>query len=61
PASLYTFCGGGHEYSGTLFEKTPEPILAFLNDVVAGKKFRNHTIVPTGKHNEKSAAYPFCD
>lgn len=60
-ASLYTFCGGGHEYSGTLFEKEPQPILNFLNDVLAGKKFQNHTIVQTGKRNDKSATYKFCD
>ena len=60
-ASLYTFCGGGHEYSSTLFEKEPQYILAFLNDVLAGRKFQNHTIVPTGKKNDISAAYKFCD
>jgi len=60
-ASLYTFCGGGHEYSGTLFEKEPQYILAFLNDVLAGKKFQNHAMVPTGKKNEIASAYKFCD
>ena len=60
-ASLYTFCGGGHEYAGTLFEKEPQYILAFLNDVLEGKKFQNHAIVATGKKNDISAAYKFCD
>jgi len=59
--SLYTFCGGGHEYSGTLFEKDQQYILNFLNDVIAGKKFQNHVIIPTGKKNDKSTAYKFCD
>jgi len=59
--SLYTFCGGGHEYSGALFEKDQHYILEFLNDVLAKKKFQNHVIIPTGKKNDKSAAYKFCD
>jgi len=60
-AALYTYCGGGHEYSGTLFEKEPQYILSFLNDVLAGKKFQKHEMFPTGKKNDKSAAYRFCD
>ncbi|AWA29451.1 esterase [Flavobacterium magnum] len=59
--SLFTFCGGGHEYSGTLFEKDQQLILGFMDDVLAGKKFGAHNIIPTGKKNEKSAAYSFCD
>ena len=59
--ALYTFCGGGHEYSGYLFEKEQYPVLNFLNDVSAGKKFQKHEIVQTGKKNELSAAYKFCD
>lgn len=59
--SLFTYCGGGHEYSGTLFEKDQQLMLGFMNDVLAGKKFRQHTMIPTGKKNEKSAVYDFCD
>nr|WP_291082680.1 alpha/beta hydrolase fold domain-containing protein [Flavobacterium sp. BFFFF1] len=59
--SLFTFCGGGHEYSGTLFEKDQYLILDFINNVIAGKKFQSHTIIPTGKKTEKSAVYGFCD
>lgn len=59
--TLYTFCGGGHEYSGYLFEKEQRPILDFMNTVLAGKKFQNHEIIATGKKNDKSAAYKFCD
>lgn len=59
--SLFTYCGGGHEYSGILFEKEQNILLGFLNDVLDAKKFQDHTIIPTGKRNEKSAAYGFCD
>jgi len=59
--SLFTYCGGGHEYSGILFEKEQDILLGFLDDVLAGKKFQDHTIIPTGKRNERSAAYTFCD
>lgn len=59
--SLFTYCGGGHEYSGTLFEKDLGYINTFLKDVLAAKKFQEHTIFATGKKNEKSAVYGFCD
>lgn len=58
--SLDTFCGGGHEYSGYLFEKEPAPLLEFLQEVRQGKKVQRHVITPTGKSNELSAAYSFC-
>jgi predicted peptidase len=58
---LYTFCGGGHEYSAALFEKDQQYVVDFLDDVVAGKKTQSHTIIPTGKKNELSSAYKFCD
>jgi poly(3-hydroxybutyrate) depolymerase len=59
--SLYTFCGGGHEYNDILFEKEPNPILDFLKDVLAGKHFQNHDIVKTGKSNALSETYSFCN
>lgn len=59
--ALHTYCGGGHEYSAALFKKDSLQVVGFLNDVVSGKKFRSHTIVPTGKKNELSSAYSFCD
>lgn len=59
--SLHTFCGGDHGYSGYLFEKNQKPVLDFVSDVVAGKKFSTHVVVPTGKKTEKSAVYGFCD
>ncbi len=60
-AALYTFCGGGHEFSNNLFVKDSHYLLSFLNEVLAGKKIQNHTMVPTGKTNEISAAYTFCE
>lgn len=60
-ATLYTYCGGGHEYSGFLFEKDMQPIADFVADVLAGRKFQSHIIVPTGKKNELSEVYSFCD
>ncbi len=58
---LYTFCGGGHEYNDAFFMKDQHYTLDFLNDVVAGKGFRNHIIIPTSRKTDRSAAYRFCD
>jgi poly(3-hydroxybutyrate) depolymerase len=58
---LYTFCGGGHEYSGELFYKNPKPVLAFLNDVMSGNKFQEHTIIATGKNANQATVYKFCE
>lgn len=60
-ASLYTYCGGGHEYSGTLFEKDQSYILNFLKDVMSEKKVQNHTIFQTGKKTSKTNVYGFCE
>jgi len=61
-ASLYTFCNGGHEYSGTLFEKYPSSILGFLKDVLADRKVQQHTVFKTDKKAAKGAvSYGFCD
>lgn len=60
-ARLITFCGGGHEYSGYTIEKQPEPILNFIKDVLAGQKTQSHQIVPTGKSNELSRVFSFCN
>jgi hypothetical protein len=58
---LFTFCGGGHEYSGEYFYKQYEPILQFLNDVMAHKRFQDHTIIATGKQNSKAEFQQFCN
>lgn len=60
-SALYTYCGGGHEYSGILFEKDVDILREFLDSVRAKKKTQTHVIMPTGKKNEVSAAYSFCD
>jgi|SRR6218665_552743 len=60
-AALYTFCGGGHEYSNNLFVKDSQYLLSFLNETLTGKKNQNHTMVSTGKKNAISAVYKFCD
>lgn len=61
-ASLFTYCNGGHEYSGTLFEKDQSYILGFLNDVLAGKKVQQHTVFKTNKKLPKGEkGYSFCD
>lgn len=57
---LYTYCGGGHEYSAELFNKNQAYILTFMNDVLKGKVYQKHTVFETGKKNHLSAAYNFC-
>lgn len=60
--SLFTYCNGGHEYSGTLFEKDQSYVLTFLNDILANRKVKQHTIFKTGKKADKNAvSYSFCD
>ncbi|MBC3541136.1 alpha/beta hydrolase fold domain-containing protein [Rufibacter sediminis] len=58
---LITYCGGGHEYSGELFLRNHQILVDFLNDVLAGKKTQEHVIIATGKTNERSKAYSFCE
>ncbi|WP_207431520.1 alpha/beta hydrolase [Sabulibacter ruber] len=58
---LITYCGGGHEFSGELFHKNQQILVDFLNDAVAGNKTQEHVIVATGKKDERSKAFPFCD
>jgi len=60
-AHLITYCGGGHEYSAELFETDQQPILDFIHDVLANKKFQMHTIISTGKKTAASSVYKFCD
>ncbi|KRD07306.1 esterase [Flavobacterium sp. Root901] len=56
---LITFCGGGHEFSGYLFHQGQQYVLDFVNDVLKGKKFESHLIVPTNKKGNGN--YLFCD
>ena len=61
-ASLFTYCNGGHEYSGALFEKDSSYILTFLKDVLAGRKVQQQTAFKTGKKPQKGAInYGLCD
>jgi poly(3-hydroxybutyrate) depolymerase len=59
-AHLYTFCGGGHEYSDELFAKQPQEITTFMARVLRGGKEQSHTIIKTGKICAKGE-YDFCN
>lgn len=59
-ATLYTFCGGGHEYSNTLFEENMETVYSFCKQVLKKEKNQEHVIVPTNKSCERSEKYVFC-
>ncbi|MFN8257778.1 MAG: alpha/beta hydrolase [Bacteroidales bacterium] len=59
--SLITFCGGGHEYSGELFDANQILVVDFLKHVLAGDKIQDHTIINTGKSCDRSKEYGFCD
>ncbi|WP_343695378.1 alpha/beta hydrolase [Flavobacterium sp.] len=57
---MVTFCGGGHEFSGYLFHDGQQYVLDFVNDVLKGKKFESHIIVPS-KKKDLSGKYSFCE
>jgi len=57
---LYTYCGGGHEYSDELFAKGQQHIVDFMNAALKGEKEQAHTIIATGKQC-KSGDYDFCN
>lgn len=59
-AKLYTFCGGGHEHSNTLFTDKLELVYTFLNQVLNKEKFQEHVAFPTDKGCEHNQKYPFC-
>ncbi len=58
---LVTYCGGGHDYSGALFDDNQQNILDFINQIIKGVKVQNHTIIKTGFSCDRSLEYPFCD
>ena len=58
---LITFCGGGHEFSGYLFHEGQQYVLDFVNDVLNGKKFQSHLIIPSNKKEKGSGKYLFCE
>ncbi|GAA6772881.1 alpha/beta hydrolase family protein [Flavobacterium sp. CGRL2] len=57
---LITFCEGGHEFSSYLFHEGQQYVLDFVNDVLNGKKFQSHLIVPS-KKGKGSGKYLFCE
>ncbi len=58
---LISFCDGGHEFSGYLFEKEPHYVLEFLEDVLAKRKFQNHIVKPSTKKETANSQYSFCN
>lgn len=58
---LITFCDGGHEFSGYLFHQGQQSVLNFVNDVLKGKKFESHIIIPSEKKITGSGKYLFCE
>nr|WP_233209680.1 alpha/beta hydrolase [Flavobacterium sp. 9] len=58
---LITFCGGGHEFSGYLFHQGQQYVLDFVNDVLKGKRFESHIIIPSDKKGADSGKYLFCE
>ncbi|MGV3460903.1 MAG: alpha/beta hydrolase fold domain-containing protein [Flavobacterium sp.] len=60
-ARMVTFCGGGHEYSDHMFGKDQAGVVSFMDRVLKGERFYEHTIIPTGKSGERDDKYGFCD
>ena len=56
---LYTYCGGGHEYSDELFAKGQQHIVDFMDAALKGEKEQAHTVIATGKPC-KTGDYDFC-
>ncbi len=59
-ASLFTYCGGGHEYSGELFDRDQQPIVEFMNQILLHAHIQKHTIISTGKNDNGTLDYDFC-
>ena len=60
-ARMVTYCGGGHEYSDEMFAKDQSGIISFMDRVLRGEHFYEHTIIATGKSGDKDDKYRFCD
>ncbi|MBF7090432.1 alpha/beta hydrolase [Flavobacterium sp. ALJ2] len=58
---LITSCGAGHEFCGYLFEKEPDYVLDFINDVIAKRKFESHIIISNTKKLKEPSQYLFCN
>ena len=59
--TLITYCGGGHKYAGAHFSQDQQPVLDFMNDVLAGEKNQIHIIYSKDQGDERSAVYEFCN
>ncbi len=59
-SKLYTYCGGGHEFANTLFEKDLQNVQSFLADVISDRKYTEHVIISTDNSCELSKKYIFC-
>lgn len=60
-AWLYTFCGGGHSYAGYPFREEHAVILAFLQDVMAGRRSQQHYILPADNPEPERGDWPVCE
>jgi poly(3-hydroxybutyrate) depolymerase len=58
---LVTYCGGGHDYSDTLFAKGQKDIVGFMDNTLRGITMKGHTIMSTGKNCSQADTYPFCN
>jgi len=57
---LYTYCGGGHEFSDDLFRNKPEAVLDFVRQCLTKVKFQEHHAFATGKSCEQALEYNLC-
>lgn len=60
-ARMVTYCGGGHEYSDHMFAKDQAGIFSFMDRVLKGEHFYEHSIIATGKSGDKDDKYGFCE
>lgn len=58
--TLYTYCGAAHSAGNELFNKTQQPVVDFLNQVLAGQKTQQHVIVPSASKEGGAGGYSFC-
>ncbi|MEL1244650.1 alpha/beta hydrolase [Flavobacterium sp. DGU11] len=58
---LVTYCGGGHDYSDTLFAKGQQTIIDFMDLTLKGGREQSHTVIATGKNCEANGNYKFCN
>jgi len=58
--SLVTYCGGGHEYSGELFDKDQRPVFDFMEQTLSHTHLQKHTIISTDKNKSETQDYNFC-